>query len=79
MEAVQPTYRPALLAEMARRDITRAEIAKVIGVSPAGMTRRLNGRTPMTVTELQGIARHLGVPTSVLLGEEVTARISGAA
>lgn len=69
MEAVQPTYRGPLLAEMARRDVLRQDLAKVIGVSPAGMTRRLNGRTPLTVAELQKIAAHLGVPASVLLGE----------
>jgi transcriptional regulator with XRE-family HTH domain len=62
---------------MARRDVTRAEIAKVIGVSPSGMTRRLDGQTPMTVAELQEIAQHLGVPASLLLGEPT--QISGAA
>jgi transcriptional regulator with XRE-family HTH domain len=69
--------RSAIKAEMARRDLSQTDLARVLGMAPNGVSRRLTGHTPITVPELMRIAHALNVPASVLLGEN--AQISGAA
>ncbi len=42
---------PNLDAEMARRKITRAELAEAIGVQPTTLSFKLNGKAPLTLSE----------------------------
>lgn len=56
-------------AEMARSGITTHELATAIGVNRNTLGRRLNhnGRTALTIDEIEAIAEHLGVPLDALL------------
>lgn len=40
-----------LKAEMARADITRADIAKEVGKTPKAVSDKLRGKTPFTLEE----------------------------
>lgn len=60
-------------AEIARRRITTAEVAAAVGIGPASVRDRLRGRIRWADTELQSLAAHLGIPTSVLTDSGVTA------
>ena len=42
---------PNLDAEMARRKITRAELAEMIKVTPGTLSLKLNGKSPLTLAE----------------------------
>lgn len=52
---------------MARQQRRQAELAGVLGISQSGVSARLAGRIPLTVTDLILIAQWLGVPASRLL------------
>jgi transcriptional regulator with XRE-family HTH domain len=39
-------------------------MARILGLSPAAMERRLNGRVPLRVDELIAISEHLGIPVA---------------
>jgi len=63
---------------LARRNMRQKELAERIGVKPAMLSHRLQGRTPLSLHEVDLIAGALDVPVSTLL--EVTgeaARNSG--
>lgn len=64
----------AVRAEVARRNVVQSQLADVLGVPQAAVSRRLRGKTPITAAELLAIADFLGVPGSALLGEPVLAR-----
>lgn len=44
-----------------RRDVPLKRVARALGLSPAGLSRRLTGRTAWTVADVAGL-RGLGVP-----------------
>lgn len=54
-------------AALARRQITQTTLAEVTGRSQAYWSRRLSGRTPMTVADLSDIADIANVPLASLL------------
>lgn len=49
---------PNLLAEMARRGETNYDIAKVINKSYAAVTRRINGKTLLSIEDINLICKH---------------------
>lgn len=53
--------------EMARRGVTQAQLAKVLGLSQAAVSARLRGETPFDINELARIAGFLDVPVERLL------------
>jgi len=53
---------------MARYGITQAEIAVELGLSQPAVSSRFTGVTPMTLDEMDRIARLLGVKPAQLLG-----------
>lgn len=53
-------------AEMARQGETAVRVARAIGLSPATLSRKINGRRELLVTEAAEIAEHLGVSLSEL-------------
>jgi transcriptional regulator with XRE-family HTH domain len=57
----------AVRAELARHRISGRELGRAIGWSLGTTSRRLNGRSPITVDELSRIAGFIGVPLSDLL------------
>jgi transcriptional regulator with XRE-family HTH domain len=56
-------------AELARKRIPQADLAEVLGVSQAGISRRLSGDTPFDVNEVAAVADFLGVPIALLFGD----------
>jgi len=54
-------------AEMARQGITAAKVAAATDISPASLSRRLNGTGEFTVAEMFRVAAFLGLTLSDLL------------
>lgn len=54
-------------AEMARKGYSQAELARMLGMSQTGISKRLRGETPFDVNELARISAVLGVPLGTLL------------
>lgn len=53
-------------AELARHDVTQIQIAELLGLTGAAVSRRMRGETPFRDNELARIAEHLGVSITVL-------------
>lgn len=60
-------------AEMGRRGMSNAELARLLGVSEAWTTRRLGRRaeSPLSLVDLQRIAAALRVPLAVFFPSEI--------
>lgn len=56
-------------AELARRNIPQAAVADALGLSNAAVSRRLNGRAPIDIDDLENIAGLLDVAPVSLLAE----------
>jgi transcriptional regulator with XRE-family HTH domain len=52
---------------MARRRLNQSELAELLGEGQPWVSRRLGGRTPLTVDDLQRVADALGVDVLALL------------
>lgn len=68
----RPANRSAIVAaniraEISRRRITQLALAQRLGMSPASMSSRLTGQTPIDVNELDAIASELGLPIAALI------------
>lgn len=65
---------PDLRAEMARRNICYNEIMRVLGISRASVSLKLNGKRPLFITEAKRIRDELFPDMSLedLFGEEDT-------
>ncbi|HEY8664636.1 MAG TPA: helix-turn-helix transcriptional regulator [Propionibacteriaceae bacterium] len=72
-----PTPHPVarnVRAEMSRRRITQAVVARHLNLSQSSVSLRLTGSAEFKVSELQAVAELLGVSTaSLLLPVEVAA------
>lgn len=58
-----------ICAELARTGMTRAALARALGHNEMWVSRRLVGRTRITVDELMRIADAIGVPVVSLLAD----------
>ena len=56
-------------AEMARQRLSQSTVAGAVGMSPAAMSQRLTGKTPIDVNELVRLAAVLDIPAESLLRE----------
>lgn len=56
-----------LRAEMARQRVTQSMLAEVTDIPPSGLSRRLAGRSPITLGEADAIARALGTDLLTLM------------
>lgn len=56
-------------ALVARRRAKQSELAAVLGLSQAGISRRLSGTTEFTGSELQDLAEFLDVAVCAFFGE----------
>lgn len=54
-------------AEMARNDLTQADIAARLRLTQPAVSRRLTGDVPFNVDELSIVSRAVGVPLSRLV------------
>lgn len=61
-----------LRAELGRQKRKKSELALLLGISPAAVTRRVSGETPLDVNELCAIAAWLDVPVTALLPSQPT-------
>lgn len=62
-------------AAMARHRISQATLADALSVSQAAVSRRLSGRVPFTVHDVEIFARVLQMPLSDLLGPVLVASL----
>ena len=60
-------------AEMTRQAFSQTQVARILGVSQSGVSRRLMGEIAFNVVELTTLARMFDVSASYLLGESVEA------
>ncbi|MFQ6932366.1 MAG: hypothetical protein ACLRR3_15645 [Eubacterium sp.] len=56
---------PNLDAELARKKITRARLAKILDVNPGTLSLKLNGKAPLTLTECIEIKQAVGEQYSI--------------
>lgn len=55
---------------MSRRKVTQQQVADLLGIHQMSVSRRLNGRTEFTASELIAIAHLLGVPAATFLPQD---------
>ncbi|MDQ3576391.1 MAG: helix-turn-helix transcriptional regulator, partial [Actinomycetota bacterium] len=60
------TVAATVRAEMARANVKQAELANVLGISQAALSRKTSARVPFRLDELQAAAHHLGIAVEVL-------------
>lgn len=65
MEAARGGVRGVLRRLMAVYDLTNADIAPVIGVTPQAVSARLRGKTVIKSEEIPALAVRFGVPVEV--------------
>lgn len=53
----------------AERRLSRTQIAETLQVTPMSLSRRLNGKTPLTAAELSTLSDLLEVPVGRFFGE----------
>src|SRR5688572_16396367 len=58
-------------AQMARKRITGATLAKTLKVSPAWISYRLSGKQPIDLNDLEAIAEALGVAVADLFPADI--------
>lgn len=51
-------------AEIARHDLSQQHVAEVLGISQGAVSRRLAGRVDFSASELDVLARSMGIPVS---------------
>ncbi len=67
--------RDEVKAWMARRGVSQAELAEVLGVSQSNVSYRLRGKTAFVIHDLAIIAGYLGITVADLLGTVGTSPI----
>ena len=53
-------------AEMARRNVSQTTLAAALGITQAGISKRIRGQVPFTIDQLVKIAAALDVPLATL-------------
>ena len=67
MTTPRPTLAREIRAECARQGIRLADLAGRVGLTPAAMSRRLNGHTDFTVREVLKVSTELGIDAADLM------------
>lgn len=65
-----PDFAAEIRSLMGRRDVSRAELSRRLGVENSWVGKRLNGQTEILATDLYRIARALGATIADLLPRE---------
>jgi transcriptional regulator with XRE-family HTH domain len=71
---IQETIGPEVRAEIGRQDISAEKLAKALGWDVSRLRRRLKGKVPWSVEEVEAIASILDVPRSQFLDPPVQHR-----
>jgi transcriptional regulator with XRE-family HTH domain len=58
-----------LRAAMAGKGVRQSDLAALLGITQAQISARIRGTIEWRVSELQAVARHLGVPVTELIDE----------
>ncbi len=66
----------ALRAEMARKRVSQAALAKQVGCSQQRISRRLSGKHPITVDDLEKFAEALGITVADVLADAAPDRLA---
>lgn len=66
--SVGDTAASNLRAELARQNKKKSEMALLLGISPAAVTRRVSGETALDVNEVVALAEWLDIPVTDLIG-----------
>lgn len=56
-----------LRAEMARRGITQQQVADVLGLSQASVSRKLLGKSRISIDQLYEITEHFGIDMASII------------
>ena len=67
MTADRPSIAGEIRAECARQGITAGDLAGRAGLTPAAMSRRLNGHTEFTIREVIAVSAVLGIDAAALM------------
>lgn len=67
VNALSHTTAHTVAALMKLRNVKQADIARVLGIGQPQVSRRLAGRAPFTLDDLEKLARYLEVPVAQLL------------
>jgi len=51
-------------AEVARQDLSQQAVAELLGISQGAVSRRLAGRVDFSASELDTLARSMGIPVA---------------
>lgn len=62
--------REELRVQMARQRLSQQQVARQLGRDQTWLSRRLNGVTPLTITDAESIASILGITLAQLLADE---------
>jgi transcriptional regulator with XRE-family HTH domain len=57
-------------AELARAEVSQAQVAALLDIPPSQVSARLKGRVHWKLAELQKLARHLNVPIAILAADD---------
>ena len=63
----QETVSRVVRVYMAARDETQEELGRELGLSRPAVTQKLSGRSRWTLADLEGLARHYGLPVEELI------------
>jgi hypothetical protein len=63
-------YSANVRAEIARAGRTQTAVARAVGMTWPTWQRRVSGDVPWKASELEAVAKEVGVPLSTLLGDE---------
>ena len=67
MTTDRPSIAGEIRAECARQGITAGDLAGRAGLTPAAMSRRLNGHTEFTLREVIAVCAALGIDLAQLM------------
>jgi transcriptional regulator with XRE-family HTH domain len=58
-------------AEMARNRLTQSDLAVVLGKSQQSVSKKLRGRIPFDLDEIETLAQHFGIPIEQIVKDPV--------
>lgn len=71
LSGCEQTFRHNVKAMLDVRDMSQQALADAIGCSRSNISRLLNGDEGVTIERADKIAKAVGMPLSVLLGEKI--------
>lgn len=76
MSKALATVNTRIRVELARSRRNQGDLARALGISEAGVTRRMSGTTAWNVPELELVATFLGLELADLVTDDVPAAVA---